>query len=68
VQSVERAGGLGFVSMRERLRVVRGTVRVDSSPSRGTIINVSVPASSLLDAAPDHTASTGHAPSNVSSA
>jgi PAS domain S-box-containing protein len=68
VDSLERAGGLGFVSMRERLRVVRGTVRVDSSPSRGTTINVWVPASSLLEAAPDHTASTGHAPSNVSSA
>jgi PAS domain S-box-containing protein len=68
VDSVQRAGGLGFVSMRERLRVVRGTVRVDSSSSRGTTINVWVPASSLLAAAPDAAAATGHASSKVSSA
>jgi PAS domain S-box-containing protein len=68
VESVERAGGLGFVSMRERLRVVRGTVRVDSSPSRGTRIDVRVPAASLLAAAADEAASTRQASSNVSSA
>jgi PAS domain S-box-containing protein len=62
VDSVERAG-LGFISMRERLRVVRGTVRVDSSPSRGTSINVWIPAASLLAAAPDEAASTGQASS-----
>jgi PAS domain S-box-containing protein len=62
VDAVERAGGLGFVSMRERLRVVRGTVRVDSSPSRGTSINVWVPAASLV-AAPDEAASAEQASS-----
>jgi PAS domain S-box-containing protein len=67
VDSVERGGGLGFVSMRERLRVVRGTVRVDSSPARGTRINVWVPAASLVAAAPDEAASTGQASSKVSS-
>jgi signal transduction histidine kinase len=36
-------GGLGFVSMQERLRALRGTVRVDSAPSRGTRIDVLVP-------------------------
>jgi signal transduction histidine kinase len=40
--------GLGFVSMQERLRVVGGAVRVDSAPSRGTRIEVWVPAASLL--------------------
>jgi signal transduction histidine kinase len=36
-------GGLGFVSMQERLRVLHGTVRVDSAPSRGTRIIAWVP-------------------------
>ena len=47
LDSLERRAGLGFVSMRERLRVLRGTVRVDSAPSRGTRIDVWVPATSL---------------------
>jgi len=41
---IERRHGLGFVSMRERLRIVSGTVRVDSAPSRGTTVTVWVPA------------------------
>jgi PAS domain S-box-containing protein len=36
--------GLGFVSMQERLRVLHGTIRVDSAPSRGTRVDVWVPA------------------------
>jgi signal transduction histidine kinase len=36
--------GLGFVSMRERLRVLRGSVRLDSAPGCGTRIEASVPA------------------------
>ena len=36
--------GLGFVSMQERLRVVHGTIHVDSTPSRGTRIEAWVPA------------------------
>jgi PAS domain S-box-containing protein len=35
--------GLGFVSMRERLRLVHGTIRVHSSRARGTTITVWVP-------------------------
>jgi signal transduction histidine kinase len=42
--SIERRHGLGFISMRERLRVVRGTVRIESAPSRGTTVTVWVPA------------------------
>jgi signal transduction histidine kinase len=53
VESLERKAGLGFVSMRERLRVLRGRVRVDSAPSRGTRIDAWVPAASL--AAPPST-------------
>jgi PAS domain S-box-containing protein len=35
--------GLGFVSMRERLRGLHGRVRIDSAPGRGTRIVVDVP-------------------------
>jgi signal transduction histidine kinase len=45
--TLERKAGLGFVSMQERLRVIRGTIRVDSAASRGTTIEVTVPAGSL---------------------
>jgi signal transduction histidine kinase len=41
--------GLGFVSMQERLRVLRGTVRIDSAPSRGTTINVWIPSEQIFD-------------------
>lgn len=34
---------LGFVSMQERLRVLHGTMHVDSAPSRGTRIDAWVP-------------------------
>ncbi len=47
IDSLEGRAGLGFVSMRERLRALRGTVHVDSAPSRGTRIDVLVPAASL---------------------
>ena len=36
-------GGLGFVSMRERLRALRGTVHVNSAPSQGTRVDAWVP-------------------------
>jgi PAS domain S-box-containing protein len=35
--------GLGFISMRERLRLVGGEISVHSQPSFGTQINVSIP-------------------------
>jgi signal transduction histidine kinase len=41
---LDTRAGLGFVSMRERLRVLHGTLRVDSAPQRGTSIEVTVPA------------------------
>ena len=43
VAGLGRRAGLGLVSMQERLRVVRGTIRVDSAPSRGTRIDAWVP-------------------------
>ena len=40
-----RDGGLGLVSMRERLYLVGGTMAIDSRPSGGTRIDVRVPIS-----------------------
>jgi signal transduction histidine kinase len=37
--------GLGFTSMRERLRIVGGKMKINSRPSRGTRIEVSIPLS-----------------------
>jgi signal transduction histidine kinase len=42
-KSVEGKGGLGVVSMRERLRLVGGKMAIDSSPSGGTRVDVCVP-------------------------
>ncbi len=36
-------GGLGLVNMRERMRLVNGTLSVTSQPGRGTTIRASVP-------------------------
>lgn len=47
VKRLSSRAGLGFVSMQERLRLLRGTIRVDSAPSRGTSIKAWVPAESL---------------------
>jgi PAS domain S-box-containing protein len=35
--------GLGLVSMEERLKILKGTLSIDSQPSRGTAIRASVP-------------------------
>jgi PAS domain S-box-containing protein len=43
--------GLGFTSMRERLRIVGGKMDVRSKPMQGTIIEVSVPLVRELEAA-----------------
>jgi signal transduction histidine kinase len=41
--AVDDSEGLGLVSMRERLRLVGGTIVIDSRPSAGTRIDVRVP-------------------------
>ncbi len=43
--------GLGFVSMRERLRLVGGSINVESQPSRGTRLDVRVPLAAMTTAA-----------------
>ena len=39
----EVRGGLGLISMRERIRLVNGAISIDSKPRRGTTIYVRVP-------------------------
>jgi two-component system NarL family sensor kinase len=46
---LETKAGLGFVSMRERLRLVQGTIRIDTAPSKGTRIEVWVPRGGIRD-------------------
>jgi signal transduction histidine kinase len=36
-------GGLGLVSMEERARLVHGTLRIRTSPGRGTRVELTVP-------------------------
>jgi signal transduction histidine kinase len=43
---LEGRAGLGLVSMQERVRLIRGTIRVDSTPAQGTSIDVWVPSTS----------------------
>jgi PAS domain S-box-containing protein len=54
-RDVERKAGLGFVSMRERCRLVDANLLVHSDRSRGTTIGVWVPSNSLdPDADPEN--------------
>ena len=52
---LQSRAGLGFVSMQERLRLLRGTVRIDSAPSRGTSVNVWIPSEQISDDAAGET-------------
>jgi len=40
-----KKGGLGLVSIEERLRMVNGMLTIDSKPGRGTKVLVDVPVS-----------------------
>jgi signal transduction histidine kinase len=42
VEAVKQGRGLGLTSMRERVRLVNGTIVIESKPRRGTTIKVSV--------------------------
>jgi signal transduction histidine kinase len=45
VQAALQGKGLGLSSMRERVRLVNGTITIDSEPLGGTTIHVRIPAS-----------------------
>jgi signal transduction histidine kinase len=42
-QKLERKGGLGLVSMEERLRIVGGTFAIRSQPGDGTLVEATIP-------------------------
>lgn len=46
VANVKNKGGLGLISMRERVELLNGTIHVDSKPNAGTSIYVWVPLTS----------------------
>jgi signal transduction histidine kinase len=51
---IQAKGGLGLISMRERLRLVGGELHIESQPSHGTRINAWVPISEdLVEGATD---------------
>jgi len=43
INAASRSGGLGLMSMQERVRLVGGTILIDSKPLAGTTIRVCVP-------------------------
>lgn len=43
VQEARQGNGLGLTSMQERVRLVSGTISIESKPMGGTIIHVRVP-------------------------
>lgn len=51
--SGESGGGFGLFSIRERIGLIGGTVKIDSAPGRGSCFTLSVPHSGMPSAAPD---------------
>ena len=49
VATALRGKGLGLASMRERVRLLNGTITIDSKPLTGTTINVNLPLTSRTD-------------------
>jgi PAS domain S-box-containing protein len=43
IDSAKQSGGLGLTSMQERVRLLGGTIAIDSKPMAGTTIHVCVP-------------------------
>jgi len=43
IETAQRSAGLGLTSMRERARLVNGTISIESKPMGGTTIHVRVP-------------------------
>jgi PAS domain S-box-containing protein len=42
-EAAEQSGGLGLISMGERLKLLKGTLSIDSQPKRGTTLHARVP-------------------------
>jgi PAS domain S-box-containing protein len=48
VEAASQGKGLGLTSMRERVRLMNGTISIESKPMGGTIVHVRVPLESAL--------------------
>jgi len=48
-ETAKTSQGIGLISMEERLKLVNGTLSIESQPGRGTTIEARVPASSAID-------------------
>jgi signal transduction histidine kinase len=48
LETAKQAQGLGLNRMQERLKLVKGTLSIDSQPRRGTTIHARVPLSSVI--------------------
>jgi signal transduction histidine kinase len=48
-EAARKGQGLGLTSMEERLKLVKGTLSIDSQPERGTTIEARVPFSAVGD-------------------
>jgi signal transduction histidine kinase len=43
LRNTEAGGGLGLVGIRQRVARLNGTVRIESSPGRGTLLTADIP-------------------------
>jgi len=50
VEAAKQSGGLGLTSMNERVRLVNGTMTIESKPMHGTTIHVCIPVNAEADA------------------
>jgi signal transduction histidine kinase len=50
IEAARQGRGLGLTSMQERVRLVNGTIAIDSKPMAGTTIHVRVPVESKHEA------------------
>jgi PAS domain S-box-containing protein len=51
-EAARTSRGLGLISMEERLKLLNGTLTIESQPNRGTTIHARVPVSSVSDSMP----------------
>ena len=49
-EAAKKSRGLGLISMEERLKLVNGTLAIETQPKRGTVIHARVPLGSKSDA------------------
>lgn len=48
-EAEKESRGIGLISMEERLKLLKGTLSIESHPQRGTTVHARVPLSSRSD-------------------